>query len=83
MVRVQKCYDSKTGRSAYIFKELVESNRSAYAICLYWITCVTGSFGTRMTLNTKSTPYSSLLVVLCRPISRAKTCNTQMLTVCQ
>ena len=35
-VRVQKCSDSKTGRSAYIL-ELVESNRSAYAIC--WITC--------------------------------------------
>ena len=34
-VRVQKCSDSKTGRSAYIL-ELVESNRSAYAI--YWIT---------------------------------------------
>ena len=35
-VRVQKCSDSKTGRSAYIL-ELVESNRSAYARC--WITC--------------------------------------------
>ena len=36
IVRVQKCSDSKTGMSAYIL-ELVESNRSAYAIC--WITC--------------------------------------------
>ena len=35
-IRVQKCSDSKTGRSAYIL-ELVEINRSAYAIC--WITC--------------------------------------------
>ena len=35
-VGLQKCSDSKIGRSAYIL-ELLESNRSSYAIC--WVKC--------------------------------------------